>query len=204
MQGPGDDAIVRKSKSLSLAVATTTRGLVLRIPALFALSAAWILGSILFLAVAAESFAGAGATRPLVVAVIVHPNQGIDSVSTQELRAVYLGQSQSLGRQFISAYHLSSQFPARTLFQRTVIGKDSAELRTYWIDLKLQNPSVMEPRVFHNAKALVSLVAREPGAVAYVPLEAIRGSPVRVLKIDGVAPPASADPSGVRGYPLME
>lgn len=137
-----------------------------------------------------------------VIVFIANRKFAADAVSSEELRRLYLGLDNRLAGQPVSMFHLANDQPQRALVERTIIGKEGVELREHWVNLMLQGRDAEQPRVFRFPEALVTLVEREPGALAYVPLAVVGNAQVKILDLDG-RQPISATGTVSSSYPLV-
>jgi hypothetical protein len=116
------------------------------------------------------------ADDPLVVIV----NKGnVENPSLSDLAAVFTTRKQSWPNgQRILPFNFPPKHPARVEFDHSVLQMNPAAVARYWIDRRIRagNPP---PKQVNNAQLVVRLVAKLPGAVAYVPRSMVDAS-VRV------------------------
>jgi ABC-type phosphate transport system substrate-binding protein len=140
--------------------------------------------------------ATAARAEKTVLAVVVDKDNPKAEISTDELRAVFLGQQKEWtdGARAVPL-DLPANTPERDLFNTVVLDMDQGQVDRFWVDQRVRGTGTA-PRVAPTPGSLVKLAGKVRGLVAYVPLNAVDAS-VKVLKVNGVAP-------GKPGYPLTE
>ena len=141
---------------------------------------------------------GGGQARPATpIAVIVHQDVPVDSLSLTELRRIFRGE-----RLFWAGdLTITLLAPPRGSREREVLlGKiyergSEAEYKSFWINKLFDKEGQTAPKITGSPQMSAALVREIPGAIALVPADRIpRG--VKVLRIDGRRP-------GEAGYPLL-
>jgi hypothetical protein len=101
-------------------------------------------------------------------AVVANPKAGIGHLSQDDVTNIYLGRYRRLASG-VTAEPLDQ--PADSLlranFYRHLVDKNLAEINAYWARL-IFSGKTQPPRVVANSEEAMQLVARRPGAVAYV------------------------------------
>lgn len=151
----------------------------------------------LFLATLMFAAPAQGAGQATPIAVIVHEDVPVDSLSLSELRRIFRGE-----RLFWAGdMTITLLAPPRGSREREVLlGKvyerrSEAEYKRFWINKLFDKGGQTAPKITGSPKMSASLVREIPGAIALVPADRIpRG--VKVLRIDGRRP-------GEAGYPLL-
>jgi ABC-type phosphate transport system substrate-binding protein len=130
--------------------------LVIRLPALSAGQAAWVL--------------------------VVNKSNHIDRLSTSKVKIVFL---RNISRwpwgAEIFPIDLPDTDPARKEFLKVVMDSTPDQMDVYWIDQKVSR-SLDRPVRASTAKQAKALVANHPGAIAYIPANDVDDS-VRVLAL---------------------
>ncbi len=139
---------------------------------------AWVLGG--WLAWVAM-IAPVGAEEP--IAVIVHPSNRLDNMTTAELARIFSGETTAWGNgDVIIVLNRPIEHAARRRFYRLVFQAPPTK--------KFFQPGTPFPfesvRVESN-EALLRFVARTPGVIGYLSLSAVDRT-VRVLAVDGFRP----------------
>lgn len=127
---------------------------------------------------------------------------GIESLSLPILRQLYLGRRTRVGGRPIRCIDLPAGSPPRESFTRLVLGLSQRALDRYWMRQALSG-GPPPPREVGTAAELIALVAREPGALGYVPASTLAdGTPsgVRVISIEHRGRELRP---GAPGYPLF-
>lgn len=142
---------------------------------------------------AAEGEAQAHDNRPL--AIVVHPDTGIDALSMDELRKIFL--ADQLYWPDKSRIVLLMRAPAayeRTFVLSQIYQMSEADFRRYWIGKMFRAEISSGPRVVFSSNMALGLVTAIPGSITFMLASDVTPG-VKVLRIDGLLP---ADP----GYPL--
>ena len=117
---------------------------------------------------------------PAPVRVIMNRGAGLESVSLPDLARMFRGEIGSLpnGVRIV----LAEQVSARGRFYADVIQMSEDTFRRHWIRVVFAGNPVAAPVPFTSTEAIVSFVARTPGAIGFTD-----GSPddtVQVLRVD--------------------
>jgi ABC-type phosphate transport system substrate-binding protein len=122
------------------------------------------------------------------IAVVVHPDVPVDSLTYAELRRVLLGD-----REFwTSGQRITLLIRAPIARERDVVVKGvcemtEAQFRQHWIAKVFRNETPTGPKIVYSTEMAIDQVTRTPGAIAFI--EASRVTPaMKVLKIDGKSP----------------
>ena len=133
------------------------------------------------LALACCAIAGANAGRK-PFAVIVHKANKLDSLSRSQLNVIFL---RKVSRWPWGAetfpIDLPDVSPVRRAFLETILNKSAQELAIYWIDQRVTR-NVSAPIQAPDAAAVKALVASRPGAIGYIPAEAVDPT-VKVIEV---------------------
>jgi ABC-type phosphate transport system substrate-binding protein len=114
--------------------------------------------------------------------LIVNPNNPITAVDRDFLRDAYLKKViEWPGNIPIQPVELSSKFPAHERFTREVLRKSNAQLKNYW-NQQIFSGKGVPPQEAGSVSAAVDFVIENPGAIAYVPIDA----DVRHAKVIGI------------------
>lgn len=130
----------------------------------------------------------------LVLVVAVGRETPLKGLDLGELRALFLGEvvDDDVGKKLV-ALNQPPQTPERVAFDKVVLGMSPEQAGRYWVDRRIRGGG-RPPRAFEAAQ-LVRLVAKFPGAIAYLRAEHVDAS-VRIVTIDGKTPKDA-------GYPLV-
>lgn len=130
------------------------------------------------------------------VAIVVHPDTGIDSLSMDELRRIFL--ADQLYWPDNSRIVLLIRAPAayeRTFVLNRIYQMTEADFRRYWIAKMFRAEIASGPRVVFSANMALGLVTAIPGSITFM-LAADVTPEVKVVRIDGLSPSEA-------GYPLQ-
>jgi hypothetical protein len=135
------------------------------------------------------------AQAPHDVAVVVHPDVPVDSLTTADLRRLVLGD-----RGFWpGSLRVTLLIRAPVAHERDVVLKNicemtEAQFRQHWIGKVFRADTAVAPKIVYSSEMAVDLVNRMAGAIAFIDASQVaRG--MRVVKIDGRLP-------GDKGYIL--
>jgi hypothetical protein len=137
--------------------------------------------------------AGDQAATP--IAVIAHPDIGVDNLSSADLRRLLLGD-----RAFLpSGERVTLFIRAPVARERDVVVRDlcrmtEAQFRQHWIAKVFRADATAGPRIVYSNASAIDQVSRVPGAIAFVAAPDVT-SAVKVIRVDGLAP-------SDRNYPL--
>ncbi len=151
---------------------------------------AFVAAALLLAAKGARAQSAEGST----LVVIVDRDNPKTDISTEELRALFLGKKKewSDGQRAVPL-DLEAGSAERENFNANVLNMDQGEVDRYWVDQRMRGTGTA-PRVAPTPESVVRLAGKVRGVVAYVPQRAVDAS-VKVLKVNGIAP-------GKPGYPL--
>ena len=110
--------------------------------------------------------------------IIVSKKIDISSLSSQQLRDIFLQKRRTIGNLKIIPINLVGQESARTTFETVVLEMDRDRLNNYWIKQHFQgiSPPLTQPS-FESIKAFVENVE---GALGYIPSSMVDAK-VRIL-----------------------
>ncbi len=122
------------------------------------------------------------------LAVIVNRANAIVSLSSRDLRSVFLGTKESWpdGTKVL-AVSLPSERPETRAILKEVCGMSEADFKRYFLMMNFQGKSVSPPRMMQNADAVKAFVGATPGALGVIRLRDVDSS-VAIMSIDGVRP----------------
>ena len=128
------------------------------------------------------------------VAVVVNRENPKSSLTTEELRSIYLGKRTEWpdGTRTQPIDQVPSA-PGREVFLGAVMGMSKAHFAEHWVDQQVRGAG-SAPKVAASAAAAVKLVAKVRGAVAFVPVSQVTPA-VKVVFVNGKLP---SEP----GYPM--
>lgn len=128
------------------------------------------------------------ATAHADIAVIVHPDNPLPSMTPREVSNLYLGRTRSFvatdGRNPLPAsiYELPADNPLREVFFHTLNGMDIKQLDAYWARLRFSG-EVLPPPVLPDSRSVVDAVSRKRNAIGYVDAAAVSASVKVVLRL---------------------
>jgi ABC-type phosphate transport system substrate-binding protein len=108
--------------------------------------------------------------------ITVHPANPVSSVDREFLRAAFLRKATNWSDgKAIRPIGLAKRFRAHDRFAQDVLGKTPAQLRSYWLQRIFSGTDVPPPDADSPAAAIAYVLAN-PGAVAYLPIDADPGA----------------------------
>ena len=130
-------------------------------------------GALLAASVAAAQLgARAEETAAPAIAVVVGQKSAVTQVSTDDLRELYLRRRRLWpdGSRAVPI-NLPPGNPVRERCSRTVLGRSTQELVTYWNARYFEG--IMPPTVLSSPSAVRAYLAVEPAAIGYLPLSEV-------------------------------
>jgi hypothetical protein len=141
---------------------------------------------------ASAQTAGSASRAPIVV--IIGNQTGITEMSNALLRRVFRGDPTELNGRRLTPFNHAPESPLRRHFDLLALGMSTGEVGRYWIDRRIRGQG-LPPRTVPSQAIARAVVARLPGAIAYITANELDAS-VRGLRIDGKS-------HGDRDYPLQ-
>jgi len=136
-----------------------------------------------------------GAQPPHDVAVVVHPDVPVDSLTIADLRRLVLGDRGFWpGSLRVTLLLRAPVAHERDVVLKTICEMTEAQFRQHWIAKVFRADTAVAPKIVYSSEMAVDLVNRMAGAIAFIDAAQVtRG--MRVVKIDGRMP-------GDKGYTL--
>lgn len=118
------------------------------------------------------------------VAVVVHPDSPLRTLSAREVSDLYLGRSHSVrsGDQRIAVVIIEhpTDSPLRETFFRALNSMRVHQVNAYWARLRFSG-EVLPPRQLPDSRAVIDAVGRDRSAIGYVDATAVNDSVRTVL-----------------------
>lgn len=119
------------------------------------------------------------------LAIVVNRASRVDEISLDQLRRVYLGQSQSLpGAGMVS---LVIYTPARASFAQKTLGLPESALRQRWIGILFRAEAPAPPVDVSDPDEVKQYVRNHPDALAFLPAANVDAT-IKVLRVNGKMP----------------
>lgn len=131
---------------------------------------------------------GEPASAAAQMAVIVHPAATTRAVSLEDLRRLFLGNTQTLDTTHVQVVEAAK---LRKPFYRALLGLSDEEVRRRWVALVFRGEATALPKTLPDDAAVKAYVAEHPGAIGFVDASSVDGT-VRVLTVDGHKPTEAA------------
>jgi len=107
--------------------------------------------------------------------IIVNPDNPVAALDRQFLRDAFLRKTSDWdGGEAIRPIDLASRFSVRERFAQDVLKKTASQLKSYWNQQIFSGKGVPPPEA-ESPAAAVAYVLGNPGAIAYVPIDADTG-----------------------------
>ncbi len=119
------------------------------------------------------------------IAVVVHPDNPLTTISREELRRLYLGTSTILPKG--ESVLLLESATVRERFYAAALGMSLARFKRHWIGVVFSGGSGTPPKEVGGLDDLRHFVATHRGAIAFLGA-AEAGGTVKVLAVDGLRP----------------
>jgi ABC-type phosphate transport system substrate-binding protein len=125
------------------------------------------------------------------LAIVVNKSSQVDDISLDQLRRLYLGQSQSLpGSASVS---LVVYTPERPSFAEKVLGLQESVFKNRWIGMLFRGEAVRPPVEFSEADEVKQYVRTHPTAIAFLPLGSMDET-IKVARVNGKMPSDASYP----------
>jgi hypothetical protein len=129
------------------------------------------------------------------IALLVHPDTPVESLSVGEVRRLFLGERQYWSAKLpVELYLRAPASHERDVVLRIIYQMTESQYRQYWIAKILRAEAVSSPKTVSSNDAAIELVTAIPGAIVVVDARDVRPGP-KMLRVDGHWP-------GEPGYPL--
>jgi ABC-type phosphate transport system substrate-binding protein len=129
---------------------------------------------------------GGPTTEPL--AIVVNRSNPVDSLSTPELRRVFLGErSHWPNDRRITIVMRPPGEPERKTMLRDVYQMDEGALKNHFLRGLFTGEILVSPKILSSAVGVKKFVFNVPGAIGYMRLSDVDGT-VKVLRIDELLP----------------
>lgn len=136
-----------------------------------------------------------GASDEGEVAVIVNPDNPVDSITSVELRKIFAGEKRSWTSSLpVFLLVRAPQSHEREVLLTRILKMTESEYKQYWVKKVYSGEVQREPLTLLSNGMQLEAVRAEKGGIALVDLQDVRQG-VKVVKIDGRLP-------GTDGYPL--
>jgi ABC-type phosphate transport system substrate-binding protein len=137
------------------------------------------------IAVAAISWTDLSDAGSDAIAVIVNKANPVGPMSQENLRPIYLMTKTVWSNgTAVEPFNLPDGTPMRTAFDSAVLGMNPDEVARYWIDRRIRGDA-RPPRKVPSPGTVLSLVAKDEGAIGYVPLAEVNASVKVVARVEG-------------------
>lgn len=122
------------------------------------------------------------------VAIVVHPETGVENLSFEELRRIFRGDRQFWddGRR-VTLLVRAPVAEERQLILERIYQMDEDEYREYWIGKMFRAEVAAGPKLVYSADMARDLVTLISGAITFVPVGQV-SSDTKVVRIDGLLP----------------
>lgn len=122
-------------------------------------------------------------------AVIVHPDNPVQTMTPRQVSDLYLGRARSFSAAEpqatgpASVYEHPADSPLREAFFRVLNGMSIKQLNAYWARLRFSG-EVLPPAALADSRAVVDAVSRNRHAIGYVEAAAAGGQVKVVLRLN--------------------
>lgn len=109
-----------------------------------------------------------GGNASAELAVIANPNSGIDKLSKDEVINIYMGRTRKLPNGLTGMpIDLSNTHHEKMQFYSLLVGKELAEINSYWARLRFSGLG-QPPLQVNSMEDAINLVSENKGAIAYI------------------------------------
>ena len=132
---------------------------------------------------------------PSPIAIVVHKAAGVENLSLDELRSIFLADQQFWpDRTRIILLVRAPQSDERDFVLNRIYQMSEAQFRQYWIAKMFRSEVPRGPKIVFSTDMTMELVVAIPGSISFVRADEVSND-VRVVRIDGKLPSDA-------GYPL--
>ena len=108
------------------------------------------------------------------IVVVAHPAQPVDALTAEEIKDIYVGEQTFVEQVKVQPVDYVGRGPLAEDFLGAVVGMTAGRFRAYWVKQVFHGGRV-PPRMVDGTEEALRVVAAEPGAIGYVPAEALKG-----------------------------
>lgn len=120
-------------------------------------------------------FLAAGLARAGEIVVVAHPGLPSDSLTQQEVKKIFLGEKAFVGDTKLHPVGYVRDDAMSDAFLKAALGMTAESFESYWLKEVFRSGRV-PPRKVGTPDEVIKAVAGEPGAIGYVPAEAVGGA----------------------------
>lgn len=113
----------------------------------------------------------------VVCAVGVIIGNGIDSVTVEQVRMLYRGQTTTIAGKVV---HLTDSKPLQKEFLEKIVGKSIKKYKKDWLRMLFAD-GVVIPLEFQTSEEVIAYIKRTPHSLGYVPLAPVEVDSIKVL-----------------------
>lgn len=123
------------------------------------------------------------------IAVIVHPENPVKTLTAKQVSDLYLGRNRHFqvnadnNSMAATIYEHPANSSLREKFFRALNGMSVSQLNAYWARLRFSG-EVLPPEAVADSRSVLDAVKRNRNAIGYVDASAVDGSVKIVLRID--------------------
>ena len=144
---------------------------------------------------AAIAFAARADAQQGPIAVVVHPDVPVDSLTIADLRRLALGDREFWpGGTRVTLLIRAPVARERDVVVKTLCEMSEAQFRQHWIGKVFRADTALAPKIVYSTTMAIDLASSTPGAITFVDASQV-GRGLKVLKIEGLRP-------GDKNYPL--
>lgn len=132
---------------------------------------------------------------PSPIAIVVHKGMGIEDLSLDELRSIFLADQQFWSdRTRITLLVRAPQSDERDFVLNRIYQMTEPQFRQYWIAKMFRSEVPRGPKIVFSTDMTVELVVAIPGSISFIRADEVSDT-IQVVRIDGKLPSDA-------GYPL--
>ena len=133
--------------------------------------------------------------RNKAIAIVVHKNTGVENLSLEELRNIFLANQQFWAdRTRIILLVRAPKSEERDFVLNRIYQMDEAQFQQYWIAKMFRAEVPRGPKIVFSTDMTLELVLAIPGSISFISADEVTDN-VQVVRIDGKLP-------SDQGYPL--
>jgi hypothetical protein len=127
-------------------------------------------------------------SRDVDIAVVVHPDTPVNSLTLAEVRKVFLGERQYWNASLPVVLLIRAPVAReRNVVLRTIYQMSEAQFKQYWIAKIFRAEAASAPKVVYSNDMANELVSAIPGAIAFIDAHDVRPG-TKIIRVDGRLP----------------